>query len=107
MNKARLRQLEVKAGDRLFMSSGAPVVWRMEDGLVAIQESPFILDRLRSLGREITYSPYVFPAVLIEPTDSEVIDRIEDSSLYLKGLGAPIPALPALIWADEIDHNKG
>jgi hypothetical protein len=107
MNKVKLRLLEEKAGSLLAQSGGIPMVWRPEAGKLAIQSTPFILDRLQSLGREVVYSPYVFSAVLVDPTDSEIVDRVEDSLLYLRGLQSPIAGMMALTWADEIDHNKG
>jgi len=37
-----------------------------EGGRIAIQESLFILERLRSLNRVVVYSPYVFTAILVD-----------------------------------------
>ena len=93
MNKNRIKKLEEKAEGVVDTSRGLPKVWRPEGGKVAISESPFILERLRSLGREIAYSPYIFRAVLVEATDSEIIDRTEGRNLYLKGIKKPISGI--------------
>lgn len=96
MNKNRLKKLEDLSEKTASSSTGLPVVWRPESDKVAIQESSFILDRLNSLGREIVRSPYIFGAVLVEPTDSEIIDRIEGRLLYLKGVKKPISGIAEL-----------
>jgi len=96
MNKTRIKKLEEKAEGVVDTSLGLPWVWRPEGGKVAIVESPFILGRLKSLGREIIYSPYIFRAVLVEATDSEIIDRTEGRNLYLKGIKKPIKGMPEL-----------
>jgi hypothetical protein len=96
MNKTRLKKLEEKAEGVIDSSLGLPWVWRPEKGKVAIVESPFILARLKSLGREIIYSPYIFRAVIVEATDSEIIDRTEGRLLFLKGIKKPIHGMPEL-----------
>jgi hypothetical protein len=98
MNKTRIKKLEVKTEQRLSLVDGSPVVWRPEEGKIAIGESPFILDKLKSLDREIVYSPRAFSAVLVEATDREVIDRIEGQYLYLVGLKAPISGLLEIVF---------
>lgn len=98
MNKTRLKKLEDKAERVVDSSQGLPHVWRPERGKVAIVESPFILAKLKSLGREIVYSPYIFTAVIVEATDSEIIDRIEGRLLFLKGIKKPIHGMPELIF---------
>jgi hypothetical protein len=63
LNKNRLNRLEKSVGKQLQEEREAPAVWRPEGGRMAIQESPFILERLRSLNREVVYSPYVFTTI--------------------------------------------
>ena len=75
MNKNRLNRLEKSVGKQLQEWWGAPVVWRPEGGRMAIQESPFILERLRSLNREVVYSPYVFTAILVDQEDREIAEK--------------------------------
>jgi hypothetical protein len=98
MNKNRIKKLETKIEQRQEIAIGVPTAWRPERGKIAIGESPFILDRLKELGREIVYSPYVFSAVLVEEIDREIIDRIEGKDLYLKGVKSPIFGITELIF---------
>jgi hypothetical protein len=104
--RAKLRTLEVRLGALLSGAGVVPALWRREAGMLAIHESPFILDRLGSLGKEIIYSSYVFPAVMIDPADSQIVERVEGEKLYLRGLPAPIPEIPGLVWDDEADHHN-
>ncbi len=53
MNKNRLNRLEKSVGKQLQKESVVPSIWRPEGGRIAIQESPFILERLYSLNREV------------------------------------------------------
>lgn len=98
MNKARVVKLEDKAETLLGKSKTLPYVWRIEEGKIAIVDSPWILDRLKKLGREIVYSPYIFTAIYIDPDDKEIVDRVEGNYLYLVGLKQPISGLPELIF---------
>jgi hypothetical protein len=62
--------------------------------MIAIQECPFILERLRSLNREIVYSPYVFTAILVYQEDRDIVEKVRGRFLYLKGLTSPIQGMP-------------
>ena len=53
MNKNRLIRLEKSLGKQLQEERVAPTIWRPEGGRIAIQERPFILERLKSLNREV------------------------------------------------------
>jgi hypothetical protein len=99
MNKIRVKKLEDKAERLIDTSLNLPHVWRWEEGKVAIYPSPFILDRMKELNREIIYSPYIWKAIFLDPQDKEIIDRIEGIDLYLKGVKKPIKGLPELIFA--------
>jgi hypothetical protein len=98
MNKNRLKKLEEQRDKAIERAFGMSSIWRPEAGKIAIQKSDFIVGRLKSLGREISYSPYVFEAILVEATDSEVIERIEGKLLYLKGIKKPIQGIQEFIW---------
>jgi hypothetical protein len=101
MNKNRVKKLEESAKDRLYKNLNLPATWRPEEGKIAIAESNYILERLRSLGREIVYSQYsVFKAVFVEENDREIIERIVGRMLFLKGIEVPISGLPPLIFVD-------
>ena len=65
--------------------SSASAVWRPEGGRIAIQVSPFILERLRSLNREVVYSPYVFTAILVDQEDRDMVEKVRGTLLYPKG----------------------
>jgi len=96
MNKNRLNRLEKSVGKQLQEERVAPAIWRPEGGRIAIQESPFILERLLSLNREVLYSPYVFTAILVDQEDREVVEKVRGSFLYLKGLTSPIQGMPEI-----------
>jgi len=98
MNKGRLKKLEETADRVINTSRRLPHVWRWEKGKVAIYPSPFILEKLKELNREVVYSPYMFNAVFVDPGEKEIIDRIEDRLLYLKGVKKPINRMPELIF---------
>lgn len=98
MNKTRIDKLEAKAEDILLRDKIIPQVWRPEKGKIAIVATAFILDRLRDLGREIIYSPYIFHAVYVDREDKEIIDKIEGRLLYLRGLKQPINGTVELIF---------
>jgi hypothetical protein len=98
MNKGRLKKLEEIADRVIDTSSGLPHVWRPEGGKIVIYDSPFILDKLKELNREIVYSPYIWGGVFIDPEDKDIIDRIEGRLLYLKGIKKPISGIPELIF---------
>jgi len=76
MNKNRLNRLEKPVGKQLQEVRVAPAIWRPEGGRIAIQESPFILERLRSLNREVVYSPYVFTAILVDQEDRDIEKKL-------------------------------
>lgn len=96
MNKNRLNRLEKSVGKQLQEEKVAPAIWRPEGGRIAIQDSPFILGRLRSLNREIVYSPYVFRAILVDQEDRDIVEKVMGSFLYLKGLTNPIQGMPEI-----------
>jgi hypothetical protein len=98
MNKNRILKLETKVEGELDRAKGIPHVWRPEEGKLAIVATSFIIDRLKSLNREIVYSPYIFKAVYVDREDRDIVDRIEGNNLYLKGLKNPIWGMPEIIW---------
>ena len=100
MNKNRLNRLEKSIGKQLQEERVAPAVWRPEGGMMAIQECPFILERLRSLNREIVYSPYVFTAILVDQEGKEVVEKVRGRFLYLKGLTSPIQGMPEIKFVE-------
>lgn len=101
MNKNRLNRLEKSLGKQLQEEREAPAIWRPEEGRIAIQESPFILQRLEDLGREPIYSPYVFTAILVDKKDREIVEKVEGSYLYLKGLANPIQGMPEIKFIES------
>jgi hypothetical protein len=103
MNKGRIKNLENSSGNKI--EKYFPIIWRREEGKIAIGESPFILERLQDLGRETVYSPYIWPAVYIEETDKEIIERIEGTDLYLKGVPRPLKGFPEIIWVNAGDNE--
>jgi hypothetical protein len=100
LNKNRLNRLEKSVGKQLQEEGGAPAVWRPEGGMMAIQECPFILERLRSLNREVVYSPYVFSAILVDQEYKEVVEKVRGRFLYLKGLTSPIQGMPEIKFVE-------
>jgi hypothetical protein len=100
MNKNRLNRLEKSVGEQLQEERGAPAIWRPEGGKIAIQESPFILERLHSLNREVVYSPYVFTAILVDQEDRDIVERVRGRLLYLKGLTSPIKGVPEIKFVE-------
>ena len=90
MNRNRINRLEKSIGKQLLEERVAPAIWRPEGGKIAIQESPFILERLRSLNKEVVYSPYEFTAILVNQEDRDIVEKVRDSFLCLKGLIKPI-----------------
>jgi hypothetical protein len=98
MNDNRIKKLESKAKRIIYSSEKIPHIWRPEGGKIAISPSSFILDKLKELKREIVYSPYIFRAVLINPKDVDIIDKIEGRNLYLKGIDKPINGISELIF---------
>ncbi len=100
MNKNRLNKLEEWVGKQFLEEREAPAVWRPEGRRIAIQESPFILERLRSLNREVVYSPYVFSAILVDQEDKEVVEKVRGRFLYLKGLNSPIQGMPEIKFVE-------
>lgn len=98
MNKTRIAKLEAKAEEAFYRDKRLPHVWRPEQGKLAIVATSWILDRLKELGREIVYSPYIFVSVYVDREDKEIVDRIEGRYLYLKGLKNPIHGMPELIF---------
>ncbi len=96
MNKNRLNRLEKSIGKQLQEEGGALAIWRPEGGRIAIQESPFILERLRSLNREVVYSPYIFTVILVDQEDRDIVEKVRGSFLYLKGLTNPIQGMPEI-----------
>ena len=100
MNKNRLNKLEEWVGKQFLEEREAPAVWRPEGRRIAIQESPFILERLRSLNREVVYSPYVFSAILVDQEDKEVVEKVRGRFLYLKGLTSPIQGMPEIKFVE-------
>lgn len=98
MNKNRIVKLEAKAETSIERSKALPYVWRLEEGKIAIVETPWILNRLKSLGKEIVYSPYIFTAVYVDLQDKEIVEKVEDKDLYLVGLKKPIPGMPEIIF---------
>ena len=100
MNKNRLNRLEKSLGKQLQEERKAPAIWRPEGGRIAIQESPFILGRLRSLNREVVYSPYVFTAILIDQEDKDIVEKVRGSFLYFKGLINPIQGMPEIKFVE-------
>jgi hypothetical protein len=77
MDKNRLNRLEKSVGKQLQEEASAPAVWRPEGRRIAIQESPFILERLQSLNREVVYSPYVFSAILVDQEDTVLVEKVK------------------------------
>jgi len=61
-----------------------PAIWRPEGGKIAKQESVFIRESLRSLNREVVYSPYVFTAILVDQEDRDIVEKVRGRFLYLK-----------------------
>jgi hypothetical protein len=55
-----------------------PAIWRPEGRRIAIQESPFILEWLRSLNRAVVYSSYVFTAILVDQEDRDIVVKLGD-----------------------------
>jgi hypothetical protein len=102
MNRNRLNRLEKSVGKQLEQEGGTPAIWRPEGGKIAIQESPFILERLRSLNREVVYSPYVFTAILVDQEDRDIVERVQGRFLYLKGLTSPIQGMPGIKFVGVI-----
>ena len=100
MNKNRLNRLEKSVGKQLQEDGGAPAVWRPEGRLMAIQECPFILERLRSLNREVVYSPFVFTAILVDQEDRDIVEKVRGRFLYLKGLNSPIQGMPEIKFVE-------
>jgi hypothetical protein len=100
MNKNRLNRLEKSVGKQFEQEGGTPAIWRPEGGKIAIQESPFILERLRSLKREVVYSPYVFTAILVDQEDKDIVERVQGRFLYLKGLTSPIQGMPEIKFVE-------
>jgi hypothetical protein len=101
MNKNRLNKLEKSLGKQLQEEREAPAIWRPEGGRIAIQESPFILQRLEDLGREAVYSPLVFTAVLVDRNDRDIVKKVEGRYLYLKGLATPIQGMPEIKFIES------
>jgi hypothetical protein len=101
MNKNRLNKLEKSLGKQLQEEREAPAIWRPEGGKIAIQDSPFILQRLEDLEREAVYSPYVFSAILVDRKDREIVEKVEGSYLYLKGLATPIQGMPEIKFIES------
>jgi hypothetical protein len=100
MNKNRLNRLEKSVGKQLQEQSVAPAIWRPEGGRIAIQESPFILERLQSLDREVVYSPYVFSAILVDQEDIDIVEKVRGKLLYLKGLNSPIKGVSEIKFVE-------
>ena len=100
MNKNRLNKLEKWVGKQILEEREAPAVWRPEGGMMAIQECPFILERLRSLNREVVYSPFVFTAILVDQEDRDIVEKVRGSFLYLKGLVSPIQGMPEIKFVE-------
>lgn len=98
MNKNRIVKLESKSDTGIDRSKTLPYVWRLEEGKIAIVETPWILERLKNLGREINYSERIFNAVYVNLEDREIVDRVEGKDLYLVGLKKPVSGLPELIF---------
>ena len=98
MNKTRIEKLEARVEKAKDKDKTLPHVWRPEEGKLAIVATSWILDRLKELGREIVYSPYIFVSVYVDREDREIVDRIEGRNLYLKGLKAPIKGMPEIKW---------
>lgn len=102
MNRSRLNRLEKSVGKQLQEVRVAPAIWRPEGGKIAIQKSPFILERLRSLNREIVYSPYVFTAILVDQEDKYIVEKVRGRFLYLKGLTSPIQGMSGIKFVEVI-----
>ena len=100
MNKNRLNRLEKSVGKQLQKESVVPSIWRPEGGRIAIQESPFILERLRSLNRELVYSPYVITVILVDQEERGIVEKVRGSFLYLKGLTSPIQGMPEIKFVE-------
>lgn len=105
MKRARIEKLEAKAQGILQRDLKFPYVWRPEEGKIAIVDTPWMLERLTQLGREIVRSPYFFTAVYVDRDDREIIDRIEGRLLYLRGIKEPLHGLPEL-FEEEPEHNE-
>jgi hypothetical protein len=101
MNKNRLNRLEKSIGKQLQEERLTPAIWRPEGGSIAIQESPFILQRLEDLGREAVYSPLVFTAVLVDINDRDIVEKVEGRYLYLKGLATPIQGVQEIKFIES------
>jgi hypothetical protein len=100
LNKNRLNRLEKSVGKQLLEERVAPAIWRPEGGRIAIQESPFILERLQSLNREAVYSPFVFTAILVDQEDRDIVEKVRGRFLYLKGLNSPIQGMPEIKFVE-------
>lgn len=100
MNKNKLIRLEKSVEKQLQVERLAPVIWRPEGGRIAIQKSPFFLERLWSLNREVVYSPYVFTAILVDQEDRDIVEKVRGSFLYLKGLTSPIQGMPEIKFVE-------
>ncbi len=96
----KLNSLEKSVGKQLLEEREALAIWRPEGGRIAIQESPFILERLYSLNREVVYSPYVFTAILVDKEDIDIVEKVRGSFLYLKGLTSPIQGMPEIKFVE-------
>jgi hypothetical protein len=106
MNKGRILKLETKVEGDLNRSKGTPHIWRPEKGKLAIVASSFIINKLKSLNREIIYSPYIFKAVYVDREDRDIVDRIEGRNLYLKGLKKPVFGMPEIIWVKTGNNEQ-
>jgi len=100
VNKNRLNRLEKSIGKQLQEERLTPAIWRPEGGSIAIQECPFIIERLQSLNREVVYSPYVFTAILVDQEDRDIVEKVRGTLLYLKGLTSPIQGMSEILFKE-------
>lgn len=89
MNRQRLNRIEKEIAST-SMEDYYPVnAWREEDYLY-ISKSPFILERLQELGRDIVEDYLGYPGIRVSPEDTEVIESLTETEVRLRGMSKPI-----------------
>lgn len=105
MNKKRLSQIEERVKEATTPKNYYPWVAWLERGYLYIPKTPFLVERLESLGREVEVAPWMSSNMIkIDPEDREIVKDISEDYLTLVGMDKPIKYL-TIVWVSGNSNN--
>lgn len=104
MNKQRLNRIEDKVKETTTPKLYYPYSGWMEEGYLYIVKTPFILERLEGLGREIVVKWMGYPGIKVDPEDKDIVEKITEDYFTLVGMDKPIKYF-TINWVDGASNN--